>query len=111
MTDRIEKIVSKWGFKRNDDGNTPRFERWYRHFFFSIEIKPDYFEIYAIGKDEDNNPCQYRRTEFKRDFIYLDDGSIDIWKLERVIKYSIREFLDNFFKHDLFHDKDWKDGN
>lgn len=101
MTDRIEKIVSKWGFKRNDNGNIPRFERWYRHFYFSIEIKPDYIEIYAIGKDEDNKPCQYKRTEFKRDF-----KNLDYWKIEHVIKHAIKEFLAKFFKHDLFHDKD-----
>ena len=110
MTDCIEKIVSKWGFKRNDDGNTPRFERWYRHFYFSIEIKPDYFEIFAIGKDEDNNPLQYKRTEFKRDYKAFDFGvteeQYDYYNIEYVIKGSIREFLAKFFKHDLFHDKD-----
>lgn len=114
MTDRIEKIVSKWGFKRNDDGNTPRFERWYRHFYFSIEIKPDYFEIYAIGKDEDNKPCQYKRTVYKSDYknfaIRIEDEKYNFFALEWDMKVYIREFLDNFFKHDLFHDKDWEDG-
>lgn len=114
MTDRIEKIVSKWGFKRNDNGNIPRFERWYRHFNFSIEIKPDYIEIFAIGKDEDNKPFQYKRTVFKRDFIIFYFGvteeQYDYWKIEYVIKGSIREFLAKFLKHDLFHEKDWKDG-
>lgn len=109
MIDRIEKIVSKWGFKRNDNGNIPRFERWYRHFYFSIEKKPDYIEINAIGKDEDNKPYQYKRTEFKRELI-LHEDDICILRLEEVIKYSIKEFLDEFFKHDLFHEKDWRDG-
>lgn len=114
MSDHIEKIVSKWGFKRNDNGNIPRFERWYRHFYFSIEIKPDHIEIFAIGKDEDNKPCQYKRTLPKQDYHLTDIGITDekdgFEEVKYLIKGSIREFLAKFFKHDLFHDKDWKDG-
>lgn len=116
MTDLIEKIVSKWGFERHDDGDTPQFERIYRFFYFSIRIDfaRDFIEIYARSKAEDKQVCSYQRTEFLRDFrnpdIWITKEEYDYWKLEFVIKDAIQEFMDNFFKYDLFHDKEWKDG-
>lgn len=113
MTDRIEKIVSKWGFERKEGGNAPLFERRYRDFHFIIKVYGDTINLYTSSISEDSLMFTDELNLWTRDFkmtdFYIDDN-IDWWKLEWTIKNFIQTSINEFFAYDLFHDKEWKDG-
>lgn len=107
MTDRIEKIVSKWGFKRKEDefGN-PQFEKWYRKFYFCITIFEHEIEVFCLTVNDDLKRFTLSHKISEMEMIRAVD-----WVREMLLKNPIKNFIDDFFAYDLFHDKkEWKDG-
>ena len=114
MTDRIEKIVSKWGFGSitlaNRDEVEVQYFRYYRGFKFYIIVFNDNhpytkIELGCRAKSEDSNVASMRFEIGKTLYYARDDRYIEF-----MLKDKIKQFLDEFFAYDLFHDKDWKDG-
>lgn len=105
MTDRIEKIVNKWGFKRKDYGHYPRFERFWKDFLFSITLRDKGIEIRCRTQTKDNMICSKLHC---LSMLYATSLTDKI--LELALQYPIKEFIDEFMSYDLFHEKDWKDG-
>lgn len=113
MTDRIEKIVNKWGFERKEGGNALLFERRYRDFYFIIKVYDTTINLYTSSISEDSLMFTDELNLWTRDFkitnFYIGDDNIDWWKLEWTMKNFIQTSINKFLNYDLFHDKDWKD--
>ena len=115
MTDHIEKIVSRWGFKpmqledwEKEEQFVAKFIRDYRGFRFTISIHEGWnFSkaiVYCRAETEDDKvlamhydlgECRLGKDEYK----YID--------IE--IRNTIRKFIERAFDYDLFNDKEWKD--
>lgn len=104
MTDRIEQIVSKWGFGRKDYGRYPRFERFWGDYIFSITLRDKGIEIWCRTQTKDNMICS------KSHLSLLYATSLTDKILELALQDPIKEFIDEFMSYDLFHVKDWGDG-
>ena len=115
MTDRIEKIVSKWGFDPLTLASREQVEvqyvRNYRGFKFCLTIFTEDFSPYTkVHLD-----CMTRGEDSKTASMRFEIGKFDYFKsndtlIEFMLKDKIKQFLDEFLAYDLFHDKEWEDG-
>lgn len=115
MTDRIEKIVSKWGFEpmqledwEKEEQFVAKFIREYRGFRFTISIHEGWNFSKAIV---------YCRTDTEDDKVLAMHHDLGLYRLDKdedkyldiEIRNTILKFIERAFKYDLFHDKEWED--
>ena len=111
MTDRIDKIMDTWGFKKvplNDiekkGSCVAKFIRLYRGFTFVIEI---------FDGDKHVKASMYCSAHTEDDKLMASSGVLGEYEktisgdieLEIAIRNNLMRFINDFLAYDFFHDK------